>query len=195
MDARAQDVFDPPTDEMPTVMIGGIAGRDGAAFGPGLILEFHPNWRKFRRIGFYGFAGRSSVYGYMTGDGIKADFTDRTLGFGIDYRPMSVAHGRWTFGTFAQAAYYGSHVKASYPDGYGGTVEYTDSSKGPLITLGPQVEYRPVPDVDFLVRPGKDLGDNFAAQSAVGFSITGAILVNAKATAIGIGKGLHKLFR
>ena len=74
MDARAQDVFDPPTDEMPTVMIGGIAGRDGAAFGPGLILEFHPNWRKFRRIGFYGFAGRSSVYGYMTGDGIKADY-------------------------------------------------------------------------------------------------------------------------
>ena len=78
-------VNDPPQNsvasEAPPIEVGVLAGRDGVAFGPGIILQGN-----LGRLGLYGFAGTSSITGYSTSDGVKANLRDRTLGFGIQYR-------------------------------------------------------------------------------------------------------------
>ena len=57
-------------------------GRDMASLlVPGILLQGN-----LRRLGLYGFAGTSSITGYSTSDGVKANLRDRTLGFGIQYR-------------------------------------------------------------------------------------------------------------
>ena len=70
---------DPPLKsvepEAPPIEIGVLAGRDGVAFGPGIILQGN-----LGRLGLYGFAGTSSITGYSTSDGVKANLRDRTLG-------------------------------------------------------------------------------------------------------------------
>src|SRR5258708_25064735 len=65
----------------PPIEAGVLAGRDGVAFGPGVLLQGN-----LRRVGLYGFAGTSSITGYRTSDGVKANLRDRTLGFGVQYR-------------------------------------------------------------------------------------------------------------
>ncbi len=180
---QAQEILQ-PAQNVSMVRVGMMLGRDGAAFGPGFMAEFNP----ISRLGLYGFAGQSSINGYGAGGGIVANFKDRMLGFGIVYRAFRMH--RFTIGGFTQAAYYGDHVRASYPDGFGGMVEYRDSSKGPLITLGPDIEIRITRDIAVFIRPGKDLGDNIAAQTAGGFSINGGVEVGVG----GIFRGFKKLF-
>jgi hypothetical protein len=179
-----------PAQKGPIVQFGVMMGRDGAAFGPGLLIEVDP----IPRLGLYGFAGRSSVSGYAAGNGILADLSDRTLGVGMALRAFNLG-SRFTIGIFGQAAYYGSHVRASYPDGSGGSIQYEDSDKEPLITVGPQVECRVARAIVVFARPGKDFGDNFAAQSAGGFSVNAGVLFRGTSVTKVVGKGFRKLFR
>jgi hypothetical protein len=55
---------DPPLKsvepEAPPIEVGVLAGRDGVAFGPGIILQGN-----LGRLGLYGFAGTSSITGYQ----------------------------------------------------------------------------------------------------------------------------------
>ncbi len=181
-EAQAQTLTQ--TDRVPLARFGTMIGRDGAAFGPGLIVEANP----FRFLGMYAFAGMSSVSGYET-QGVVADFRDRTLGFGLVSRFLHVR--RFTFGAFAQASYYGSHVSAKYPDGDGGSVEYRESDKDPLVAVGPEIECRIASGATIFVRPGKDFGNNFAASTAGGFSINAGVLTDGRA----IARGFQRLFR
>ena len=177
----------------PFIETGLLVGRDGAAFGPGFIVQFN-----YWRLGLYGFGGISSVSGYQAGDGVLADFNDRTLGFGIQGKIKSI--GKFTFGAFGQAAYYGSHVHATYfdPDYAMKKVEYSESNRDPLVSIGPEIDYEPVRGVRIAVRPGKDFGDNFAANTAHGFSINGGVLFDTERTGrmvgLGIASGIKKLF-
>ena len=159
----------------PPLECGVFAGRDGAAFGPGLSCQV--NWNRF---GFYGFAGQSNVNGYQTADGVTANLSDRTLGFGIDARIFRL--NRFAFGIFCQAAYYGSKIHATYfdPD-YQLTVDYRQSDREPLTTVGPEIRLRIANGVSGIIRPGKDFGRNFAATTAGGFSINGGVLVDVRA--------------
>src|SRR5215469_3934789 len=123
----------------PFIETGLLVGRDGAAFGPGVIVQFN-----YWRLGLYGFGGISSVSGYQAGDGVLADFYDRTLGFGIQGKIKSI--GKFAFGAFAQAAYYGSHIHATYFDPVYAMkqVEYRQSDRDPLVSIGPEIDYEPV---------------------------------------------------
>jgi hypothetical protein len=184
--AQGSALFRTGADSMggePPVEVGVTLGRNSAAFGPGVIVQGNLAF-----FGLYGFAGRSSVSGYEIGDGIRAHFTDRTLGFGIECRVFRA--GRFMFGAFAQAAYYGSFVKASYQDGYGGSGEYEESNRDPLVTVGPEIDYRATRGVSVFLRPGKDFGKNFAATTAGGFSINGGVRVGGMT----ILKSVKKLF-
>jgi len=96
-------VNDPPLkafeSEAPPIEVGVLAGRDGVAFGPGILLQGH-----LRRLGLYGFAGTSSITGYSTSDGVTANLRDRTLGFGIQYRIVRLGK-HFAISGFGQAAY------------------------------------------------------------------------------------------
>jgi len=164
----------------PMVECGVLVGRDGAAFGPGLTCQGN-----VKRLGFYIFAGQSKVNGYQTGDGVTANFSDRTLGFGIDARIFRL--NRFVFGVFGQAAYYGSAVHATYfdPD-YEVNVDYRTSDRDPLITVGPEIRFRIFKGISAMIRPGKDFGDNFAATTADGISINGGVLVDARVVGTGV---------
>jgi len=161
-----------------------------------LVVEINPD----RWVGLYGFAGRSSVNGYNAGQGITANFSDRTAGVGIEGQLIRLRHGRFIVGVFGQAAYYGSEVKASVPDGSGGTFEYTSDDKEPLVTIGPEFEFIFLHGMATIVaRPGKDFGNTFAATTAGGFSITGDVLFDVRKgtreAVEKIGTGLRKVFR
>lgn len=86
-------VNDPPMKsiepEAPPIEVGVLAGRDGVAFGPGILLQGN-----LGRLGLYGFAETSSITGYSTSDGVKANLRDRTLGFGIQYRIVRMVEYR-----------------------------------------------------------------------------------------------------
>lgn len=145
------------------------------------------------RFGIYGFAGQSSVNGYKA-QGAIASFSDGTYGVGTVYR---AAHWRrFTFGGFVQADYYGSKVRATYFDEqYQTTVMYRQSNRDPLVTIGPEIDYRLGKGVSFLMRPGKDFGKSLAATTFGGFSIYGGVLFDAQGIARGTAKGIRKLFR
>jgi len=182
-----------PVSKPPFIETGMLVGRDGAAFGPGFIVQFN-----YWRLGLYGFGGISSVSGYQAGDGVLADFYDRTLGFGIQGKIKSI--GKFTFGGFAQAAYYGSHIHATYFDPVDAMrqVEYRQSDRDPLVSIGPEIDYEPVGGIRIAIRPGKAFGDNFAANTAHGFSINGGVLFDTERTGrtvgLGIASGIKKLF-
>ena len=179
-----------PEPEAPPIEVGALVGRDGVAFGPGILLQGN-----LRRLGLYGFAGTSSVSGYSAGDGVKANLRDRTLGFGIQYRIASI-NKRLAIGVFGQAAYYGSHVHATYSDpGYAINVEYRTSDRDPLVTVGPEIDLKVAKGVRIAVRPGKNFGSNFAAETGGGFSINLGVLINAQSAGINIAKGFRKLLR
>jgi hypothetical protein len=169
---------------VPAVEVGILLGREGAAFGPQVLLQGNLGF-----LGLYGFAGRSSVSGYTSGDGIRADFSDRVLGFGIACRLLRIS--RFTLGAFSQAAYYGSHVKASYRDGSGVSTVYRESERNPLVTLGAEVDYRVMHGITIFFPPGKDFGKNFAATTAGGFSFNGGRRVSILIIAKGVGKIFH----
>lgn len=181
---QAQEILQ-PIQNVSMFRFGTMIGRDGAAFGPGILLEFNP----FSRLGFYGFAGQSSINGYGAGNGIVANFSDRTLGFGVVYRAFRFS--RITVGGFTQADYYGDKIHASYPDGSGGTIQYRDSDKYPLVTIGPDIEIGVSKYIVAFIRPGKDFGPSIAAQTVHGFSINGGIEIGAS----GILKALKRAFR
>ena len=187
--AHAGSSFSKP----PFLETGLLIGRDGAAFGPSFIVQFN-----YWRLGLYGFGGFSSVSGYQTGDGISADLYDPTLGFGIQGKIKSI--GKFTLGASAQSAYYGSHVHATYfdPDYAMKDVEYRESNRDPLVSIGPEIDYEPVRGIRIAVRPGKNFGDNFAANTAHGFSINGGVLFDTERTGrtvgLGIASGIKKLF-
>lgn len=176
--------------EPPPVEVGALVGRDGVAFGPGILLQGN-----LRRLGLYGFAGTSRISGYSTGDGVKASLRDRTLGFGIQYRIANI-NKRFAIGIFGQAAYYGSHVHATYYDpGFAVNVEYRTSDRDPLVTVGPELDFKIAKGVRIAIRPGKNFGSNFAAETGGGFSINMGVLINAESAGIKIAKGFKKLLR
>jgi hypothetical protein len=182
-------VNDPPlksvVPEAPPIEFGVLAGRDGVAFGPGIILQGN-----LGRLGLYGFAGTSSITGYSTSDGVKANLRDRTLGFGIQYRIVRVGK-HFAISGFGQAAYFGSHVHATYfdPD-LAVNVDYRDSDRDPLVTVGPEIDYILAKGVHIAVRPGKNFGKNFAAETVGGLSINIGVLVDAQSAGMHIAKRL-----
>jgi len=99
-----------PEPELPLLEIGILAGRDGIFFGPGVLLQGN-----LGRVGLYGFAGTSRISDYSAGDGVKANLRDRTLGIGVQYRIARVGR-HFSISAFGQAAYYGSHIHATYLD-------------------------------------------------------------------------------
>jgi hypothetical protein len=73
------------------------------------------------------------------GDGVKANLRDRTLGFGVQYRIARVGRHS-SIGAFGKAAYYGSHIHATYFDSNQTVnVEYRASARDPLVTIGPEI--------------------------------------------------------
>lgn len=185
-DAAAKSVEHEP----PPIEVGALVGRDGVAFGPGILLQGN-----FRRLGLYGFAGTSSVSGYSASDGVKAEFQDRTLGFGVQYR-IARTGKQFAISAFGQAAYYGSHVHATYfdPD-HGVNVVYHSSDRDPLVTVGPEIDFKIVKGVRIAVRPGKNFGETFAAKTAGGFSINIGVLIDTQRAGINIAEGFKKLLR
>ena len=185
---------DPPLKsvdpEAPLIEVGVLAGRDGVAFGPGIILQGN-----LGRLGLYGFAGTSSITGYSTSDGVKADLRDRTLGFGIQYRILRMGK-HFAISGFGQAAYFGSHVHATYfdPD-LAVNVDYRDSDRDPLVTIGPEIDYILAKGVRIAIRPGKNFGKNFAAETVGGLSINIGVLIDAQSAGIHIAKGFKKILR
>ena len=174
--------------EAPAIEAGVLAGRDGVAFGPGILLQGN-----LQRLGLYGLAGTSSIH--STSDGVKVNLRDRTLGFGVQYRIASVGR-HFSIGAFGQAAYYGSHIHATYFDSNQTVnVEYRASARDPLVTIGPEIDYKLAKGVRIAVRPGKHFGDNFAAQTAGGFSIDIGVLIDTQNAGIQITKAVKKLAR
>jgi len=182
LDLYAGDVKAPPVE------VGILVGRDGAAFGPGVVVQGN-----LGRLGLYGFGSMSRVNGYDNGDGVKANLSDYTVGFGLQYR--LVRFGRFAFSGFGQAAYYRSRVRATYVDPDYGVVEYRSTDRDPLVTVGPEIDYRLTPGVRIVVRPGKNFGQSFAAQTAVGFSLNGGFMFDAEHLGTNIGKGVAGVFR
>jgi hypothetical protein len=176
--------------EAPPIEAGVLAGRDGVAFGPGILLQGN-----LRRLGLYGFAGRSSITGYSASEGVKASLRDRTLGFGVQYRIARIGK-HFAISGFGQAAYYGSHVHATYfdPD-HAVTVDYRASDRDPLVTVGPEIDYKIAKGIRIAVRPGKNFGKNFAAETAGGFSINIGVFIDTQSAGINIAKGLKKFLR
>jgi hypothetical protein len=176
--------------EAPSIEAGVLAGRDGVAFGPGLVLQGN-----LRRLGLYGFAGTSSITGYSTSNGVKANLRDRTLGFGIQYRIVRIGK-HFAISGFGQAAYFGSHVHATYfdPD-HAVNVDYRESDRDPLVTVGPEIDYKIAKGVRIAVRPGKNFGKNFAAETVGGLSINIVVLIDTKSAGIHIAKGFKKFFQ
>jgi hypothetical protein len=171
------------------IEVGMMVGRDGAAFGPGVLLQGN-----IGPIGLYGFAGNSSIHGYDAGNGIKANFSDRTSGFGIAGRVLQTKH--FVVGGFAQAAYNGSHVHATYLDPtYGVEVDYRSSSKNPLITIGPEFDWRIGKRISIFMRPGENFGDAFAATTAKGFSLNGGVKFDVVTIGRGVTSGFRKMFQ
>jgi len=183
---------DPPLKsvqpEAPPIEVGVLVGRDGVAFGPGIILQGN-----LGRLGLYGFAGTSSITGYSTSDGVKADLRDRTLGFGIQYRILRMGK-HFAISGFGQAAYFGSHVHATYfdPD-LAVNVDYRDSDRDPLVTVGPEIDYMIAKGVRIAIRPGKNFGKNFAAETVGGLSINVGVLIDAQSAGLNIARGFKKL--
>ena len=165
-------------------------GREGGAFGKEVLLQGN-----LGRLGLYGFAGSSSISGYAAGGGIKANLSDHTLGFGAQYRIVSFGK-RFTVSAFCQAAYYGSHVHATYFDADNRVNEdYRSSDRDPLVTIGPEIDYRIVNGLRIAVRPGKNFGQNIAAQTVGGVSIDVGVLVDTQKAGIEIAKGLKELVK
>ena len=185
---------DPPQKsvepEAPPIEVGVLVGRDGVAFGPGILLQGN-----LRRLGLYGFAGTSSITDYSTSDGVKANLRDRTLGFGVQYRIARLGK-RFVISGFGQAAYFGSHVHATYfdPD-IAVNLEYRDSDRDPLVTVGPEIDYILAKGVRIAVRPGKNFGKNFAAETVGGLSINVGVLIDAQGAGIHVAKGFKKLLQ
>ncbi len=185
---------DPPLKsvqpEAPPIEVGVLAGRDGVAFGPGIILQGN-----LGRLGLYGFAGTSSITGYSTSDGVKANLRDRTLGFGVQYRIAHIGK-HFVISGFGQAAYFGSHVHATYfdPD-QAVNVDYRESDRDPLVTVGPEIDYIVAKGVRIAIRPGKNFGQNFAAETVGGLSINVGVLIDAQSAGIRIAKGFKKLLQ
>jgi hypothetical protein len=176
--------------EAPPIEAGVLLGRDGVAFGPGILLQGN-----LRRLGLYGFAGISSISGYSTSDGVKANLRDRTLGFGVQYRIARLGK-HFAISGFGQAAYYGSHVHATYfdPD-HAVNVDYRASDRDPLVTVGPEIDYSIAKGVRIALRPGKNFGKNFAAEAIGGLSINIGVLIDTQSAGIHIAKGLKKFLR
>jgi hypothetical protein len=63
-------------------------------------------------------------------------------------------------------------VHATYfdPD-HAVNVEYRASDRDPLVTLGPEIDFKIAKGVRIAIRPGKNFGKNFAAETSGGFSI------------------------
>jgi hypothetical protein len=158
---------------------GVLVGRDGAALGPSVMVEGHPCWAKsilFQKVGVYAYAGTSSVSGYQD-QGATANFSDRTLGIGVDW--LALHFWGFSLGPFYQIAYYGSKVHATYVDPqYGVTVNYRSTDKGPLMTLGVDIEHRIWNGGTAFGRFGRDFGDNFATDNAGGFSVNGGVKID-----------------
>ena len=175
--------------EVPPMEVGMLAGRDGFAFGPGILLQGN-----LQRLGLYGFAGTSSI-SYSGSEGIKARLRDRTLGFGIQYRIVHFGR-RFALGAFGQAAYYGSHVHATYFDPtYATQVDYRASDRDPLVTVGPEVDYQIARGLRLAIRPGEDFGGALQRRRLVVFRSTLACWSIHKRAGITIANRLKNLFR
>jgi len=176
--------------EAPPIEAGVLVGRDGAAFGPGILLQGN-----LARLGLYGFAGTSRITGHSTSDGIKANLRDRTLGFGVQYRVARIGK-HFAISGFGQAAYFGSHVHATYfdPD-QAVNVDYRESDRDPLVTVGPEIDDILAKGVRIAIRPGKNFGKNFAAETVGGLSINIGVLIDAQSAGIHIAKGFKKLLQ
>src|SRR5215472_11225920 len=179
----------PIEQDVPAIEAGIMAGRDGVSFGPGILLQGN-----LLRLSLYGFAGTSSVTSGSAANGVKAHLRDRTLGFGLQYRIARIGR-RFAIGAFGQAAYYGSHVHATYfVPGQASQADYRASDRDPLVTIGPEIDYQVVKGIRLAIRPGKNFGNNFAAETAGGVSINVGVLVDTQRAGMTIAKGFKKLF-
>jgi hypothetical protein len=117
------------------------------------------------------------------------------LGFGIQYRILRMGK-HFAISGFGQAAYFGSHVHATYfdPD-LAVNVDYRDSDRDPLVTVGPEIDYILAKGVRIAIRPGKNFGKNFAAETVGGLSINVGVLIDAQSAGIHIAKGFKKILR
>jgi hypothetical protein len=130
-----------------------------------------------------------------TSDGVKANLRDHTLGFGLEYRIVHISK-RFTFGVFGQSAYYGSHVHATYFDPAQVVhVDYRASDRDPLVTIGPEMDCKIASGVRIAIRPGKNFGENFAAQTAGGFSINIGVVIDTQRAGTEIAKRFKKLLQ
>lgn len=163
--------------EVSLVRMGMFAGRSGVAKGGQMVIEFNP----FRRLGFYGVAGQSSINGYKTKDPdvgiVTANEKDRSAGGGTVLRLLTFK--RSTIGAFGQVVWTTSSVYATYnvqyldPSAPGGVVnikgDYREKRSGVLGTIGGQFEtprWRGVPP--FAIRVGKNIGNGLAAETGGG---------------------------
>ncbi len=179
----------PAEPDVPAIEAGMMAGRDGVSFGPGILLQGN-----LLRLGLYGFAGTSSLTSNSVRDGVKASLRDRTLGFGVQYRIARIGR-RFTIGAFGQAAYYGSHIHATYfVPGQAVQLDYRASDRDPLVTVGPELDYQVMRRIRLAVRPGKNFGNDFAAQTAGGVSINVGVLVDTQRAGLTIARSFKKLF-
>jgi hypothetical protein len=87
-------------------------------------------------------------------------------------------------------------VHATYfdPD-HAVNVDYRESDRDPLVTVGPEIDYLLAKGVRIAVRPGKNFGQNFAAETVGGLSINIGVLIDAQSAGIHIAKGLKKILQ
>ena len=87
-------------------------------------------------------------------------------------------------------------MHATYFDpGYAIGVEYRTSDRAPLVTVGPEIDLKISKEVRIAIRPGKNFGANFAAETGGGFSTNIGVLINTRSAGTNLAKGFKKLFR
>lgn len=74
-------------------------------------------------------------------------------------------------------------------------VDYRASDRDPLVTVGPEIDYKIAKGIRIGIRPGKNFGKNFAAETAGGFSINIGVFIDTQSAGINIAKGFKKLLR
>jgi hypothetical protein len=185
---RAQALVETQS-KVPLMRCAPLFGRGGTAFGETGYCEANPaSW-----FGVGVLAGRSGIRGYQD-QGATANMHDFSSGLVLVIRyPKEIK--RFRFGVFVQAAYNGSHVKATYQDSYvdqnGNTVQvmgsYRQSDRDPVTTLGANIEYRVPHGPWMLFRVGKNLGDGLSSTTAGGFYVSAGPMVDPLAITKSVG--------
>lgn len=182
------------TNKVPLVRCAPLFGRGGTAFGETGYCEVNPaSW-----FGVGVLAGRSGVRGYED-QGATANMHDFSSGLVLIVRyPKEIK--RFRFGIFGQAAYNGSHVRATYEGqsvdpATGNIVQvqglFLESDRDPVTTVGANIEYRVPRGPEILFRIGRNLGDGLSSTTAGGFYLSAGPMTDP----VAIGKSIGHLFK